>query len=257
MGCAREMKRIEGLLSAEASTTDWQRAMAHARTCEGCRRHYDRVVLALRKFEQAPDVSSAELAAIGAAVVVGARPKLLRLPVWVGASGGLATVLGLAALVLILRPDAGDVQSRGAAPSVDASLRAYCVRASPAGVSVVAASSDTGRLSCPVGDSVQFAYTLRGQQPAYVVITGADASGQQHIYVPRPPEQHALKLDPSENERPIPGSVRLSALSPGPVRIKAVVVRAPGLIEQPVAVLSSEPPGDKGQELTLTLEVTP
>lgn len=265
MSCRRYVKWMDRLAENGEPRGDSREVYAHLATCPSCARYYNRVVLVLRQLQPVPgEVSPAELAFIGDAVVSGLRTRQPRgwgLRTFV-ALVATASVAGLTLFVLpATRPGPGEVQSRGEAGAVDADLRAYCLRQQGDDVMVVSVSDPlTGRLSCGLADAVQFAYRLRAPDAAWLYIVGLDQDGRLLEYQPRPPAQTSLPIARHDGEQVLSGSVRLGVNHhAGTVRVIGLVSSEPLTQERVRSALS---PGASpsalpaAQRLTLSLELS-
>ena len=263
MSCRQQRKTIDRLFLGEVSAATWRDLNAHLKTCEGCARYYDRAAFAMRALSGRPgEVSPEELYPVGEAFAATSSSASSR---WLTRGiAALAIATSVATLVVVsvrrATTSEGVVTARGAPAVVDVQVRSYCLREdTPGKMRVVAASSEeNGRLTCGVGDYVQFTYLLRGSKPMYLSIAGQTESSEVLHYYPRADEP-ALRIEPSGREEPLPGSVRLSAKhKPGQVKVAAVVSESPLTAEALFRVFESgRAANPAARVLRLSLEITP
>lgn len=265
-GCKDSSRQIDRLVLGESLSPHAASGLvAHLRGCRRCAHAYNRAMAMSRRLHGRPQDPSADelrLLDLLAHSTGEPAPRALGLRHWLGGAALAVSVTLLAVVVLPTwspKPpgDPGEVLPRGSAGPADVTLRAYCLTEQPG--QVVAVSDETGRLACPVGNVLQFAYLLRGDQPVFLSIQGLDTAGTVLKYFPRQGNE-AGGLRPSPREEPLPGSIRLNVKhQPGSVRVLAVVSRttmppdvlAP-LLEHPEL---AGPPG--AQLIRMTLDVLP
>ncbi len=216
----------------------FRRLRRHLGGCARCRAYYDKVALAWRAM--GPGATPPVVAEALADELVGALPRPRRFP-WLAGAAAAAAVAAAAAWMIAPRFSTGEWRERGGAVARARGVRAFCLGADGGEVAVrgsVAAARDGAppSLRCPLGGSLQFAYTLGDGAPETLTLVGRDSAGREHPYAT------ALPLRPGSVDEPLPTSVRLAVNhAAGPVTVDAFFSDGPTRTDHQQLTLSLDP----------------